>query len=464
MPAAAPRPSNPILARWEAVRSGRAGDAAVIFPDGSVARTFAAIEAAADEWAQHLAGVQGAVAIQLGNAPEWPEVLLGAWRAGRTVVPMDADLEGERRTRVEVLCGVGTRVERVEGKISLTSCGGRAAVPPGGGGGDLFKLTSGTTGAPRAIRFDAGQLMADCENVCDTMGLRERDRNFGAISFAHSYGFSNLITPLLCRGIPLVAVTDVLPWAMRDALSASEASVFPGVPAFFRALANWGRPGGALRLCISAGAPLDAALAGRLWDAWGMKIHSFYGASECGGICYDRDDAPAAVDGFVGQPMDRVTVRPLSAETPFSISVSSAAVGSGYLPEEAGELATGTYFPGDLLEFRDGGYIVTGRRADLINVAGRKVNPLEIEHVLLECPGVVEAVAFGLSERMRGQEVAACVVAPGLAESALRAHCHPRLAAWQVPRRWIFVEEIPRTARGKISRAALRQRYEGGTA
>ena len=77
----------------------------------------------------------------------------------------------------------------------------------------LLKVTSGTTAEPRVIRFSAAQLLADCDNICDTMGLGADDRNYGVISFAHSYGFSNLITPLLCRGIRLVAAGDAMPRA-----------------------------------------------------------------------------------------------------------------------------------------------------------------------------------------------------------------------------------------------------------
>ena len=158
---------------------------------------------------------------------------------------------------------------------------------PAGLRSDFLKLTSGTTAEPRAIRFTAAQLLADCDNVCDTMGLREDDRNYGAISFAHSYGFSNLITPLLCRGIPLVAASDVMPRALVDGLASSGATVFPGVPAIFRALAELPGAGNAVRLCISAGAPLTKEVAGKFLENWGRKLHSFYGASECGGICYD---------------------------------------------------------------------------------------------------------------------------------------------------------------------------------
>ena len=66
----------------------------------------------------------------------------------------------------------------------------------------LLKLTSGTTAAPRAVRFRSGQLLADCHQICETMGIGEDDLNFGVIPVSHSYGFSNLLTPLIAARRP----------------------------------------------------------------------------------------------------------------------------------------------------------------------------------------------------------------------------------------------------------------------
>ncbi len=102
---------NSFLDRWASVLSERAGDVAILSPGGAALRTFTQIDEAAKRWGEKLGMVEGVVAVQLGNSFEWPEVLLGAWMAGRTVVAFDPDLTGERRARVEEVCGVGCRVE-----------------------------------------------------------------------------------------------------------------------------------------------------------------------------------------------------------------------------------------------------------------------------------------------------------------------------------------------------------------
>jgi long-chain acyl-CoA synthetase len=448
--------NNPVLRRWDDVVVARKQEPAIFAPDGTVSRTFSSIEEEAKFWTDRLAGrPSGAVCLQIGNRAEWPAILLAVWRSGRTLLPLEREVPDDRRARVEALCGASLRIVPGETEPNLLpTCNSKA---PANSGSDLLKLTSGTTSEPRAIRFDAAQLLADCDNVCDTMGLREDDLNFGIISFAHSYGFSNLITPLLCRGIPFVAASDIIPRAIVEGLRSSSATVLPGVPVIFRSLAEFPEPGKSLRLCISAGAPLASEVARRFFVRWGRKIHSLYGASECGGICYDPSESPDIPPGYVGPPLKGVKLS-IEGEGPSRVWVRGHAVGSGYWPAVDEENFWGGAFrPSDLLERSGNGYAIRGRISDLINVAGRKVNPDEVERVLRMSPNVREAVVLGLPASARGEEVAACVQGEAT-EAELRTVCARMLAAWQVPRRWFFFKEIPLNARGKISRADLRTR------
>lgn len=454
------RENNPILRRWDEVVATRKRSGAIFAPDGTEERTFASIEEEAKRWTDRLArqSVSGAVSLQIGNSAEWPAILLAVWRSGRALLLMEREIAGDRRAQVEALCGVSLRVESGEAGSNVVPTGDRGTVPSSGS--DLLKLTSGTTSEPRAIRFQAAQLLADCDSVCQTMGLRDDDLNYGVISFAHSYGFSNLITPLLCRGIPLVVASDIIPRAIVEGLKRSSATVLPGVPAIFRSLAEFPDAGKALRLCVSAGAPLSSGVAQRFFERWGRKIHSFYGASECGGICYDSSDSPDTPAGYVGPPLEGVNLR-LEGEEPSRVWVRSLAVGSGYWPAvDDPSFENGAFRPSDLLERSGSGYAIAGRISDLINVAGRKVNPNEVERVLRMSPKVREAVVLGLPASARGEEVAACVQGDAT-EAELRMLCAQNLAAWQVPRRWFFLEEIPLNVRGKVSRADLRARLIG---
>jgi acyl-coenzyme A synthetase/AMP-(fatty) acid ligase len=218
-----------------------------------------------------------------------------------------------------------------------------------------------------------------------------------------------------------------------------------------------------LQLCISAGASLPRAVGKKFQEKFNLTIHSFYGASECGGICYDRETTNEE-EGFVGQPIKGVDVEMLDPTAPASqIQVHSAAVADGYFPEPDDEkLGNEVFVPDDLLARDDLGFKIVGRISDVINVAGKKVNPAEVEVHLLRFTGVRQAVVFSrpTGAGLRNEEVAACVVAsPDVTESDLLRFCRTALSAWQVPKRIFVVDAIPTSERGKISRRDLARRF-----
>jgi acyl-CoA synthetase (AMP-forming)/AMP-acid ligase II len=302
------------------------------------------------------------------------------------------------------------------------------------------------------------------------MGIGDTDLNFGVIPISHSYGFSNLLTPLIARGVPMVVSRDRTPRAIFSDLAHSNATVFPGMPVFYQAFCEMEHvpvlP--KLRLCISAGAPLPRAASKKFREKFNLTIHSFYGASECGGICYERETANER-EGFVGQPMKGVDVEQLNPNAPATqIQVRSSAVADGYFPEPDEEkLGDGIFVPDDLLARDKSGFNIVGRISDVINVAGKKVNPAEVEAHLLRFCGVRQAVVFGLpaGSGLRNEEVAACVVvSPQVSESELLRFCRAALSAWQVPKRIFVVEAIPMSERGKISRRELARRFSQAAA
>jgi len=261
----------------------------------------------------------------------------------------------------------------------------------------------------------------------------------------------------------MVLSRDRLPRAVLADLARTNATVFPGMPVFYQAFCDMENVPALpkLRLCISAGAPLSASLGRKFYEKFEQPIHSFYGSSECGGICYDRD-GKIFEDGFVGSPMedvDLVMVDP-NAE-PSQVRVRSAAVGEGYFPEpDEQRLGGGIFVPDDLLARHGTGFKVAGRISDVINVAGKKVNPAQVEEQLLRFAGVREAIAFGRKSPQRNEEVAACVVASAaISETELLEFCRARLSGWQVPKRIFIIDAIPVNERGKISRRELAARY-----
>jgi acyl-coenzyme A synthetase/AMP-(fatty) acid ligase len=146
------------------------------------------------------------------------------------------------------------------------------------------------------------------------------------------------------------------------------------------------------------------------------------------------------------------------------IRVRSAAVGDGYFPEPDKEkLGDGIFIPDDLLTRDGAGFKIVGRISDVINVAGKKVNPAEVEAHLLRFTSVRQAVVFGRESALRNEEVAACVVvAPDVSETELLQFCRDALSTWQVPKRIYIVDAIPANERGKINRRELSRRFSTG--
>jgi acyl-CoA synthetase (AMP-forming)/AMP-acid ligase II len=135
-------------------------------------------------------------------------------------------------------------------------------------------------------------------------------------------------------------------------------------------------------------------------------------------------------------------------------------VGDGYFPKSDAAVLGGGYFvPSDLVRSTERGLYLVGRTSELINIAGRKLNPLDVEARLEEFPGVRQAVVFGIHSGLRGEEPVACVAGEDLERDALLRFCQEKLSAWQVPRDVWVVGEIPANERGKFNRRALAKTY-----
>jgi len=327
----------------------------------------------------------------------------------------------------------------------------------------FVKLTSGSTGAPRGVAATEAALLADDSALARTMGLRADDRILGAIPMSHSYGFSSVALPALRRGSIAVVPDEEGPLAPLRAASAASATVFPSAPAYLQALLKLSQPPAwpsSVRLVISASAPLPPDVAAQFHARFGRRVHVFYGASECGGICYDREGT-AAVRGTVGEPVEGVTVRleRLDGDAEEGlVTVESPAVAVGYLPAPDERLGDGRFVTSDLAVFEGSALRLRGRVDGLINVKGKKVNPTEIECVLQRMPGVSEVVAFGVPSADKASDTVRAVIAcpgGGLGYDDVMAWCRAHLPEHKVPRSVVLVSAIPRTARGKVSREEL---------
>jgi long-chain acyl-CoA synthetase len=436
---------NALLSAWEKTLRRRGDDRAVTQAADSHSATFRELDVRATAWsATHApdprARAGRAVVFAVPNGILWFEIFLGLLRAGAVAVPLDAAEPITAQRRIADALGAGYWWDGT--RLAALSSARRFRDPAV----CLIKLTSGTTGQPRPLVFTAAQFLADAHQVTATMGIRVRDLNYALIPLGHSYGLGNLVGPLLAHGVPLVCGASPLPHAIAADFARWRPTVFPAIPAMWRALAASEVVLASLRLGISAGAPLPPEIARDFAARFGRKLHSFYGSSETGGIAYDPTGA-ATLAGSVGSAMRGVTLSLLHGR---QLLVSSAAVfmhGNRHRKRMTGE-----WIMADRVTLDARGQLtLLGRRGTTVKLAGRRVDLSEIVTCLCRLPGVRDAwvgVSCGANPML------GAVIATERPVWELRSALHPALAPWKVPRKWLTVSTLPITARGKADTRA----------
>jgi acyl-CoA synthetase (AMP-forming)/AMP-acid ligase II len=337
----------------------------------------------------------------------------------------------------------------------------------------LYLSTSGSTSAPRLSVRSHRNLAATAENVAGSLGIGPGRRFLSVLPFHSSHGLhNNLMAPLL-SGATLVMMRQFSPGACAELMHREQVDTLFGSPFVYGYLVDSVRDPAllsGLKYCFSGGARIPSSVVERWRDRFGLAIRQTYGMSESGMIAADRTDrTPASsVGACIGQPIRGVEVIVLSAEgsrlDPGEIgelAIRSASVMSGYFgePELSRNLFHDGFFrTGDLGCFDSAGNLhLTGRKGRLMNIAGVKVDPVEVERVVETLPNVaschVDAVPNG-----RGSEVIRARVVPREGLSVTRPEvieqCRRELAEYKLPRIIEFLEATPTTIAGKIARPA----------
>lgn len=443
------------LAWATTLRRHPAGVAITQATDGRTC-TFRELDARAAVWAsRHLPEPRQVasriVVFAAPNGIEWMEVFLALTRSGAVVAPLDAaePAPAQRALAAALRAGYWWDGKQL---VALPEARTYRASRP-----CLLKLTSGSTGEPRALAFTAAQLLADGRQVTSTMGIRAPDVNYALIPFGHSYGLGNLVLPLIAHGVPIVCGSAPFPQAIAADFARFQPTVFPGVPALWRGLAgaDLARDSlASLRLAISAGAPLPPEVARDFAARFGRRIHNFYGSSETGGIAFDVS-GEATMRGGVGRPMRGVEVAALSRQR---LRVRSPAVFT--LGNRQADGVMGAWIPPDqtLVGVRRE-ITLLGRRGTTVKIAGRRVNLAEVAARLRQVAGVRD-VWVGVGGA--GDFVLGAAVASDRPAGEVRAALQADTAGWKIPKKLTVLAEFPLTARGKTDTRALHAQVFGG--
>ncbi|MBB5221899.1 malonyl-CoA/methylmalonyl-CoA synthetase [Amaricoccus macauensis] len=343
---------------------------------------------------------------------------------------------------------------------------------------DLAALlyTSGTTGRSKGAMLTHDNLVSNTRALIETWRFTPRDVLIHALPIFHTHGLFVATNVTLFSGASMV----FLPKFDADRIIGlmPRATVLMGVPTFYVRLLEDDRlnPSSTahMRLFVSGSAPLLADTH-REWRArTGHAILERYGMTETNmntSNPYEGD----RVAGTVGMPLPGIEIVVTDPETGERlpggeigmIEVRGPNVFKGYwqMPEKtAAELReTGFFITGDLGRIDERGYVhIVGRGKDLIITGGYNVYPKEIETELDAFPGVVESAVIGISHRDFGEAVTAVIVPTGgveLDEVAILADLETRLAKFKLPKRILFIDELPRNTMGKVQKNLLRDRF-----
>jgi O-succinylbenzoic acid--CoA ligase len=309
----------------------------------------------------------------------------------------------------------------------------------------LLLFTSGTTGAPKAAQLTAGQLQASALASNQVIGLDASSRFLCCLPLFHIGGLS-IALRCAAAGATLVLHERFDALATARALEDGVTHVSLVASTLARTLLQLRRPLAHVRAALIGGGPVPQALLERARTA-GLPVLQTYGLTEtCAQVTCER---PGEADGATAGPsMPGMELRIQQGE----IEVRGPALMLGYLGQPP--LPRDWFRTGDLGALDDRGRLtVFARRVDLILSGGENVYPAEIEAALQEHPDVVEAAVVPVADPRWGQ--AGCAFVALRNDCDLQAFLRGRLAGFKIPRQFVRVEALPRTAAGKVDRRAL---------
>ena len=336
----------------------------------------------------------------------------------------------------------------------------RPSVPLDGDDPAAIIYTSGTTGASKGAVLSHNNFLANTVNLLAAWQITSTDRLLLSLPLFHIHALGNGLHCWIASGCSMRLLERFDHRTAIDDLLDYEPTLFFGVPTMYvRLIETEGGVakiiGRRMRLFVSGSAALPAHVFERFHELFGHAILERYGMTETF-MNISNPYVGVRRPGTVGTPLPGVSVRIEDGE----IHVRGPNVFSGYWKRSDATAAAFTpdgYFrTGDLATVSDDGYYtLLGRRSDLIISGGFNIYPREIEELLLEQSGVREAAVVGEEDKVRGEVPVAFIV--GDAEpSSLESVCRAQLASFKVPRRFVKVDSIPRTALGKVMKHLLK--------
>jgi long-chain acyl-CoA synthetase len=395
---------------------------------------------------------------------------LALMERGCTLLPLDPQL-GEEEVLERCLAFGAHRLSKADGAPEMLAPFGQSVSTHATKQQErpvMGLLSSGSTGTPKIALRTAAQLRACVAVHARRMDLRPSDRVIAVVPIAFTYGFHNVLLATLSRGACIVFPSSRHPRTVLGEIGSQRVTVLGSTPVFFDLMVRFGAGAVAeferVRVAIAVGDALSTRVQRSFAEAFGKIIWNGYGTSETGPVLINSTGAVDEEAVALGRPYPGVHVtlrdkddRPVPEGETGEIVVQSPGCAYGYVggQEGARPFDGGRFFTGDLAVERDGVFYFAGRSKQLINTAGRKVDPVEVEHVLLRHPKVKDAAVLGQRDGDRELVKAVIVSDVPLTGVELVEFCAQSLAAYKVPRVVEFRSSLARNANAKLLRGRL---------
>jgi long-chain acyl-CoA synthetase len=433
------------------------------------------------------------VGVMLPNVPHFAIAYYGVLRADATVVPMNVLFK--RREVAFLLADSGAKVllawegfaeeaqqgaaeagaecvivtpgefeQQLEGVAPLSDAPERRSSDTA-----VILYTSGTTGTPKGAELTHANLGENAAASTRLFGLTEQSMILGSLPLFHSFGQTCTLNAAFLAGASVTLLPRFDPGKALEIIDRDRVTVFMGVPTMYNALLNHPERErfdvSSLERCVSGGASLPVELLNGFEQAFGCTILEGYGLSETSPVASFNHPDRERKAGSIGTPIEGVEMKlvdPTGGDVPLGevgeIVIRGHNVMKGYWgkPEATADAisAGGWFRSGDLAQIDEDGYFfIVDRKKDMIIRGGYNVYPREIEELLYAHPAVREAAVVGVPNADLGEEVAAAVALKDGAEATeeeLRDYVKEQIAAYKYPRHVWFVDELPKTATGKI--------------
>lgn len=439
---------------------------------------LAAERAAAVAW--HDWGVRpGERVAWLGaNHPAQLALLFGLARIGAVLLPLNFRLAPAEWQRLLADCTPRHLVHDADWAEPARACAAQAGIAAHGVGeleqqdsraapehahpdaAALLVYTSGTTGGPKAAVHTQANLLANMRIAAATQRMTPADTVLTVLPLFHVGGLCIQTLPALYAGARVILHARFHPGETLACIARERPTLTLQVPATMKALVEhrqWAGTDLSSLRAVWAGSSLLPAPLVQAFHARGLPVCNVYGATETGPFSIALPPEQAFDHaGSCGWPVPEVEAR-LGERfgDAAELLLRGPNVVDRYWPDIPACDVQGWFATGDLAQqAEDGSYTIVGRAKELIISGGENIHPGEIEQALLEHPGVVECAAFGLPDAKWGEVVAVAVVSKA-GEDELRAHLEQRLARFKQPRKWVWMEALPKTALGKVQRNRL---------